>query len=383
MEAVAAYLEEGSEHPDRWNAVTAHLLASPGGLLATALSTPLMAWLTRVIYRQSDTAPDEMLTASWSRDRHSLEEHLLSRLIPAVYGQNIARYRRRSMEQASRAKRYLANLAYFNDIHQSYDLDWRQLRDGIPKRMFGVVFGVAGIFVIGLAVGVVAILGNRIWIGLALLFASGLILGLIFGLGEELVFIPYRLRSEPANKRPTIGPDELLRRYRKYALVLILIFGILIGLITTLEHAQFKSGSLMLLFDAFLVAILVYLLLGNEWILYMITRLLMAIIGVTPLRLMTFLREARIRGILRQEGPVYQFRHVRLQDYLRTLTLLPASERVIEDDRSNKANYLHIPWGNQIIARRNFVRQDRVAIWNISTSAHAEPGVSPPAEATG
>ena len=36
----------------------------------------------------------------------------------------------------------------------------------------------------------------------------------------------------------------------------------------------------------------------------------------TPLRLMRFLEDARKRDVLRTVGPVYQFRHARLQDRL-------------------------------------------------------------------
>ena len=36
----------------------------------------------------------------------------------------------------------------------------------------------------------------------------------------------------------------------------------------------------------------------------------------TPVRLITFLEDARERGVLRTVGPVYQFRHARLQDRL-------------------------------------------------------------------
>ena len=43
---------------------------------------------------------------------------------------------------------------------------------------------------------------------------------------------------------------------------------------------------------------------------------LLAIRGLTPPRLMTFLREAHNRGVLRQAGGIYQFRHNRLQDQL-------------------------------------------------------------------
>jgi hypothetical protein len=36
----------------------------------------------------------------------------------------------------------------------------------------------------------------------------------------------------------------------------------------------------------------------------------------TPVRLMRFLEDARSRSVLRTVGPVYQFRHARLQDRL-------------------------------------------------------------------
>ena len=36
----------------------------------------------------------------------------------------------------------------------------------------------------------------------------------------------------------------------------------------------------------------------------------------TPVRLMRFLEDAHERGVLRTAGPVYQFRHARLQDRL-------------------------------------------------------------------
>jgi hypothetical protein len=35
-----------------------------------------------------------------------------------------------------------------------------------------------------------------------------------------------------------------------------------------------------------------------------------------PLRLLTFLNDAHRLGIVHQSGPVYQFRHERLQDHL-------------------------------------------------------------------
>jgi hypothetical protein len=49
--------------------------------------------------------------------------------------------------------------------------------------------------------------------------------------------------------------------------------------------------------------------------------------GPTPARLMRFLEDARDRNVLRAIGPVYQFRHARLQDRLAGLEQDPHSPR--------------------------------------------------------
>ena len=64
--------------------------------------------------------------------------------------------------------------------------------------------------------------------------------------------------------------------------------------------------------------------LGSAWGAFCLVRPLLALYGRTPLRLMTFLHEAHNRGVLRQAGSVYQFRHNRLQDHL---TNPPAPQR--------------------------------------------------------
>lgn len=58
--------------------------------------------------------------------------------------------------------------------------------------------------------------------------------------------------------------------------------------------------------------------LSRSWGLFVVTRLWLALRGHAPLRLMRFLDDAHRRGVLRQVGAVYQFRHARLQDRLAT-----------------------------------------------------------------
>jgi hypothetical protein len=55
----------------------------------------------------------------------------------------------------------------------------------------------------------------------------------------------------------------------------------------------------------------------DQWVAEeLIARTWLALTGRLPWPVMTFLRDAHRRGLLRQSGGVYQFRHARLQDQL-------------------------------------------------------------------
>jgi predicted lipid-binding transport protein (Tim44 family) len=60
------------------------------------------------------------------------------------------------------------------------------------------------------------------------------------------------------------------------------------------------------------------------WGQFTIVRAWLAVRGQLPWRLMAFLNDAHQRGVLRQAGAVYQFRHARLQDHLADTS--PASQ---------------------------------------------------------
>jgi hypothetical protein len=55
---------------------------------------------------------------------------------------------------------------------------------------------------------------------------------------------------------------------------------------------------------------------ASTWGWFLLTRSWFALRGELPWRLMGFLDDAHRRGVLRQAGAVYQFRHARLQDRL-------------------------------------------------------------------
>ncbi len=67
--------------------------------------------------------------------------------------------------------------------------------------------------------------------------------------------------------------------------------------------------------------------LTRAWGTFALTRLWHAAHGHLPLRLMRFLDDAHHRGVLRQVGAVYQFRHARLQDRLATRPRIPDQDR--------------------------------------------------------
>ena len=67
------------------------------------------------------------------------------------------------------------------------------------------------------------------------------------------------------------------------------------------------------------VGVLIVLLLGSTsgaWARYLDARLRLAMRGRLPWRTISFLNDAHRRGVLRQTGAVYQFRHIRLQEQL-------------------------------------------------------------------
>jgi hypothetical protein len=78
-------------------------------------------------------------------------------------------------------------------------------------------------------------------------------------------------------------------------------------------HLQFAIG-----FAVTLAGLVAFSLAASSsaWPSWLISRLWFASRGLLPWRLMYFLKDAHRRGILRQNGSVYQFRHVELQRHL-------------------------------------------------------------------
>jgi hypothetical protein len=134
----------------------------------------------------------------------------------------------------------------------------------------GLAYGLAHGLAVGLAVGLTVALAFGLLGGRAYGLAAGLLVGLTFGLPAGL----------------TAG--------RPVGLAVGLAAGLTFGLVVG------SAGGLM--YTSTWSAALTFAQLAARW--------------HTPIRLMRFLDDARDRNVLRTVGPVYQFRHARLQDRL-------------------------------------------------------------------
>lgn len=174
---------------------------------------------------------------------------------------------------------------------------------------FGVVGGAMG----GAAIGAVCLLAGLraptgsfgVWVFL------GVELGLSFALGAALL-APTRLDT-------VVTPQALLTSNRRYALFQAVTVGTGYGLVPAL------------LFDPFAglvcgVAVGVAFGIGahawGRWL--VVVRCWLPLTGRLPWRLRSFLDDAHERGVLRQAGAVYVFRHGRVQDTLAAIPPSPA-----------------------------------------------------------
>lgn len=86
-EDAAAYLEGITtyQHAERWAPVVEELRELPPEPVAVALSNPLVLWLAGRVYEAPHTDPGELVDTARFPTSASIEDHLLDRLVPAVF----------------------------------------------------------------------------------------------------------------------------------------------------------------------------------------------------------------------------------------------------------------------------------------------------------
>jgi NACHT domain len=204
-----------------------------------------------------------------------------------------------------------------------------RVRMRLPRRTRRVRKGLLPRLVVGLVVGFV------FWLifGLTYGFVFGLVSGVMFGLAAWVMLELAGWFEAPLDVRLTVGPVELLDNSRRSVLGQFLLFGlafgpiVVFGLWLTVQLLLGPGGPFALelwrgLRYGLLAGVgggLAYvsgLTAWGQWLVF--SRFWLPLTGRLPWALTAFLDDAYRRGVLRQAGAVYQFRHARLQDRLST-----------------------------------------------------------------
>jgi hypothetical protein len=371
---VANYLRGSAGGPAaaaRWDAV----LAAGPSPVAQALTTPLMTSLARVIYNPRPNeqlaavglSPAELLDPVRFPSRAAVEQHLFDGFLRAAYRRHPDPAQRCRWD-ASDAERWLVFLARHleHTLHGSPDLAWWQLPQAIPSWRRRLVLAVAGGLTAGLLIGLVGglntgtvcgllialavarggegrlpqrtgrwrlpsqprawvvlvvVLATGVWFGVIAGLAYGLSRGLVIGLVTVAVFMLSAGESTmPANLTEAANPISVLRQDRGAFLSDAFRFGFRVGLLCGLAgwlvvgRADGLAVGLTIGLTFGLAAGLVAGLQQTPWGMFVLARAWLARRNRVPAELMAFLADAHEkRGVLRQVGAVYQFRHLELQ----------------------------------------------------------------------
>ena len=203
---------------------------------------------------------------------------------------------------------------------------------GVRISLTGLPFGLMAGLVAGLLFGraLAGGSGSRSGIG----FAFGLAIGLVGGLVAGLM-IGFSGASEDLAE--ATDPWTVLARDRRTTLLVIFVVALAIGfgagllaMLTDTFAFGLVSGFAVLLWTTLSTALTIGLVTGyglsmtqTAWPSYILTRGWLALHGRLPWSLMSFLSDAHRRGVLRQAGAVYQFRHIELQRRLARTSASP------------------------------------------------------------
>jgi outer membrane protein assembly factor BamB len=363
--AVAHYLRETAgdlASAARWDPVIASL--GPQTPVGQALGTPLMTVLARTIYnprpgeRPGEQRDPAELCDPGLAGRAGVEEHLLAAFIPAAYSAGTP-----GRWTATQAERWLALLAsYAGRSADAVSIAWWQLTQAGPRRMLGAVAGLSLASIVALVLWLA--LGTR-WLHLSLTVAAvfglamafrlaghrrpsgelqwnawrglpaGLVIGVLTGIAAARVFgtedglksgvaaavafgFTAGLEGVPGHRLTAGSPKAVLSRDRLTALVIAVVSGETIGVAIGAIFDAARGAVVGVTLGILSAATIGLASMSDEsiWLQWQLTRGWLSIRSRLPWRLLTFLGEAHDRGVLRQVGSVYQFRHLQLQHLL-------------------------------------------------------------------
>jgi NACHT domain len=343
LDTVSAYLCDDASGPvaqSRWGRVLDVLGADkPAG---QALQVPLMVGLARTIYnpRPGELAgalrdPAELCDPALA-DRAAVESLLFDGFIPAAYRHDPA-----GPWNAQNAEGWLVFLAgHLEYTIHGPDLAWWQLplAQGAPsRRWIRIMLRAAGWFFGDLQPPLVGL-------GTSAVFALGLSMSdLVSGVRLRVV--------NPSYIGSAASPTAGLARDHRAAIVAGtragVTAGIVFGAIVGVMAAIFRGiiAGVEAAAAAAVVVGIVFSVVGTfsrAWPWFQMARIWLALNHHLPWPLMDFLIDAHKRGVLRQAGAVYQFRHIELQHRLATKAGLPpqVSERVLAEILRTALNHM-------------------------------------------
>lgn len=158
--------------------------------------------------------------------------------------------------------------------------------------------------------------------------AFGVVSGLVYGFAANITLTTGEAVLAGITAGASVGVWGLVQ----YGRVVGVLYGVSGGLVAGLTAGSAYTGPIRnpallgLVYGlAFALAIGFAGVLSRAWGVFLLHRTWLALRGRLPWRLMDFLDDAHRRGILRQAGGVYQFRHALLQDHLaRSRSTAPA-----------------------------------------------------------
>jgi hypothetical protein len=335
-----------------WNKVFNRIIQSPRGRLARALSTPLTVSLARAAYSNEPSQPTDLLGPRF-RSEADIAAHLIGSLIPSVFpGSPVDRH-----WSSSKAVRWHTFIAKRLSSTRSRDLVWWAFAPWVDGSVMAITLmvlvaifaalwvaanlGTAVMYMAIALVGIgffvlrssdhpvmVSIAPRRFFRPFLRLLGLGLALALfnftaigkaevIYGtvaVGASLGFIAGLLgaMTAPADASKAASPRATLHADRRITLTFCSLLGLFcgVGLAVSGGVTHGPAG-----FGAGILAGLVSTLF-SPWGRFFVARIFLALRGECPLRLMEFLHVSHRRGVLRQVGAQYQFRHVLLQEHL-------------------------------------------------------------------
>ncbi|WP_394621505.1 hypothetical protein JNUCC0626_21120 [Lentzea sp. JNUCC 0626] len=371
----ARYLKAGTVAGDeRWRPVVAVLGDEPDGVLARALSTPLAVYLAKTAFTPPATDPAGLLELP---SASAVEQRLLEAYLPALYpepaaprkwlaflarrlaakpaAENLGWWQvclllpaPRVVVAASRgavAGCLLAAVILTKGVFQG---DWPAPAQATTIVLWCALFtlGAISAAAAGALVGLLrtvlpssrklpaylalswsSVLGNLSFgvligvLGITIsdaLASSGkgtgtlVVVGSVFGIGVAGTFLMNRISaSAPISPRTSLTGDRGATIFVGTAAFLATS-----GALFTLDwlNDELTASAVVSAVGLAFVVVSIWPMMG-VWIDFTVARIWFALCRKLPWHLMDFLEEAHERGVLRQVGAAYEFRHQRLQQY--------------------------------------------------------------------